>query len=261
MVKLKSPEKQQYNLPNYSIRESQRAKHLRLKVSIEKGVEVIVPKGFDHSRIPSILQKKQVWLEVTIKQIDERRQFFTSPASNSVPDSISLVAIGQDWTIEYHQTPISRVIVTEKSERQLIVQGNVNDIEACKLALRHWLLKKANTHLVPWLREVSQTHHLPFGKTLVKGQKTRWASCSRHQTISLNYKLLFIPAELVNYVFIHELCHTLQMNHSKKFWALVNEKEPNYKQLDNQLREAWRSIPLGVEPQSSLPKIPTCDPR
>jgi predicted metal-dependent hydrolase len=247
VVNLKSPEKQQYHLPDYTIRESQKAKNLRLKVSIEKGLEVIVPKGFDQSRIPSILQKKQVWLEASVKQIDERRQFFTSTVSNSLPESISLAAISEEWKLEYHQTSVLKVIITENPERQLIVQGNINDIEACKLALRGWITKKAHTYLVPWLKEVSQTHHLPFGKTLVKGQKTRWASCSRHKTISLNYKLLFIPTELVNYVFIHELCHTVQMNHAKKFWALVNEKEPNYKELDNKLREAWRSIPLWIE--------------
>ncbi|MBD2016696.1 M48 family metallopeptidase [Microcoleus sp. FACHB-53] len=259
MVKLKSPEKQQYNLPNYSIRESQRAKHLRLKVSIENGVEVIVPKGFDQSRIPGILQKKQVWLETAVKRIDERRQFFTSTVSNSLPESISLVAIAEDWKVEYHQTSASRVVITEKPGRQLLVRGKVNDVDACKLAFRRWISRKAHNHLVPWLKEVSQINNLPFEKTLIKGQKTRWASCSQHKTISLNYKLLFLPASLVHYVFIHELCHTAQLNHSRKFWALVNEKEPNYKQLNAELREAWRTVPLWVEPQSSLPKIPTCD--
>lgn len=256
MVKLKFPERQEYDLPDYIIRESEKAKNLRLKVSFEKGVEVIVPKGFDQSRIPGILQKKQVWLETTVKRIDERRQFFTSATSDYLPESISLLAIAEHWQVEYYQTSVLTVVVTEKLNKHLVLEGNVNDIQACRLALCRWITKKAHTHLVPWLKEVSQKNHLPFSKTLVKGQKTRWASCSRHKTISLNYKLLFIPSEIVHYVFIHELCHIIQMNHSKKFWALVNEKEPNYKQLDKQLREAWRSIPIWLEPQLLQTKIP-----
>jgi hypothetical protein len=69
-------------------------------------------------------------------------------------------------------------------------------------------------------------------------QKTRWASCSRHRTVSLNMKLLFLPPELVRYVFVHELCHTVHMNHSREFWRFLAVKEPRYKELDKQLRTA-----------------------
>jgi len=51
----------------------------------------------------------------------------------------------------------------------------------------------------------------------------------------------------VRYVFIHELCHTIHMNHSPKFWALVAEKEPNYQQIDRELRKAWRYVPAWAE--------------
>jgi predicted metal-dependent hydrolase len=63
------------------------------------------------------------------------------------------------------------------------------------------------------------------------------------KNISLNYKLLFLPQPLMRYVLIHELCHTIHMNHSSKFWQLVNKFEPNYKNLDPQLREAWKITP------------------
>ncbi len=250
MVNLKSPANELNILPNYTIRESQKAKNLHLKVSIEKGIEVIVPKGFDQSHIPSIIQKKQVWLESAVKKIEQWRQLFAPTASCPLPEFISLAAIKEDWTVEYHHTSASKIAITENPDGQLVVHGNVDDVDTCKLALRHWISQKAHIHLVPWLKEVSYLSHLPFGKTLVKGQKTRWASCSGYKTISLNYKLLFIPHRLVHYVFIHELCHTIHMNHSSNFWDLVSEKEANYKQLDTELREAWRTIPLWIELQS-----------
>ena len=118
--------------------------------------------------------------------------------------------------------------------------------------LRRWLARRCHDALVPWLREISREKHLPFGRTLVKMQKTRWASCSRHQTVSLNMKLLFLPPELVRYVFVHELCHTVHMNHSREFWRFLAAKEPGYKELDSQLRTAWRLVPAWIGRQAGL---------
>jgi predicted metal-dependent hydrolase len=86
-----------------------------------------------------------------------------------------------------------------------------------------------------------------FATASIRGQKTRWGSCSSRQTISVNCKLLFLPSELVRYVLIHELCHTVHLNHSAAFWALVAQKEPDYQQLDAGLRDARYHVPLWLE--------------
>ncbi|HXV97711.1 MAG TPA: M48 family metallopeptidase, partial [Anaerolineae bacterium] len=97
--------------------------------------------------------------------------------------------------------------------------------------------------LVSWLTEMSRIENLPFKRAAIRGQKSRWGSCSSTGTISLNYKLLFLPVSLVRYVLIHELCHTRYLNHSKKFWSLVKQKEPAYKAAQIELRAAWRYVP------------------
>lgn len=84
-------------------------------------------------------------------------------------------------------------------------------------------------------------------RVLVKSQRTRWASCSKNKTISLNLKLLFIPADLIRYALIHELCHTERMNHSKEFWAIVRDHEPDFRALDDKLRSAWRYVPAWLD--------------
>jgi predicted metal-dependent hydrolase len=61
--------------------------------------------------------------------------------------------------------------------------------------------------------------------------------------LALNTKLLFLPPELLRYVLVHELCHTVHMNHSKDFWRLVECHEPRYRVLDQQLRAAWKPVP------------------
>lgn len=233
------------NLPPYTIRESARARHVNLKISMDGDLEIVVPRGFNRKHIPTILQEKQAWIKRATKRLAERRKLLeVEPA---LPKQISLSAIGETWPVEYRSTASTRVTVTEKTGQRLVLSGAVDNVDLCQAALRKWTARKAKQHLPPWLRKVSEEEKLPFDKVTIRGQKTRWGSCSARKTISLNYKLLFLSPALVRYVLIHELCHTKHLNHSKKFWALVGEKEPNYKQLKAELRVAWRYVPGWVQ--------------
>ena len=80
-------------------------------------------------------------------------------------------------------------------------------------------------------------------------KRYEWANCSRHRTISLNMKLLFLQPALVRYIFIHELVHTVYMNHFRKYWRFLMAKEPNCMALDKQLPRpggsCWRGC-IGI---------------
>jgi len=208
---------------------------------MEGSLEVVIPRGFNRAHIPEILEKKRAWIKRTTKRIEERRMYLA--AEPVLPEQVSLLAIGEIWQVEYWPTASRRITVTEKSDHCLVLSGAVTDIKLCQTSLRKWIAGKAKQHLEPWLREISATENLIFTRVTIRGQKTRWGSCSARKTISLNYKLLFLPPELVRYVFIHELCHTRHLNHSAKFWALVGQKEPNYRQIQAELRAAWRYLP------------------
>jgi hypothetical protein len=240
-------------LPHYRVRESLKAKHVSLKMTVQGGLEVIVPRGFDQSRIPEILQNKQIWIERTIGRLEEQRQQLALDYSHTLPEELPLRAIDQLWQVDYQPTHSPRLTLTEKDKSRIILRGNTEQEEACKSLLQQWLTHKAYQRLVPWLWSVSQELDLPFYKASIRGQKTLWASCSQQRNISLNFKLLFLPTELVRYVFVHELCHTIHLNHSSQFWALVQEKDPNYKPLDQELRRSSHFVPSWLEP-TMLPK-------
>lgn len=78
----------------------------------------------------------------------------------------------------------------------------------------------------------------------IRDQKSRWGSCSSRGTLSFNYRLIFAPPGVLDYVVVHELCHLTHMNHSKDFWHLVAYIMPEYKQYKNWLRDHGQELNL-----------------
>ncbi len=234
-------------LPSYTVRESRKAKHVSLRISILGSLEVIVPQGFDQGHIPAIVQCKQRWIERVTRRMEDRQALAGEPTSDTLPEKITLRAIAETWQVDYQPTQLPGVRVSEQANSCLTVFGNITNQDLCKAALQRWVARKAWIHLVPWLQMASRELELPFERSLVRKQKTRWGSCSSSKTISLNCKLLFLPQPLVQYVFIHELCHTIHLNHSPRFWALVGRYEPDYLELDANLKDARCYVPLWME--------------
>jgi predicted metal-dependent hydrolase len=87
------------------------------------------------------------------------------------------------------------------------------------------------------IRVYNKIYGFSFKGILIKNQKTRWGSCSKAGNININYKVLFLPKKLRDYVVVHELCHLKEFNHSRKFWALVAKALPDYLEIKNELRD------------------------
>jgi predicted metal-dependent hydrolase len=79
------------------------------------------------------------------------------------------------------------------------------------------------------------------GKVFIKNTKSRWGSCSQKGNLNFNYKIVLLPPALADYIIIHELCHLKEFNHGPKFWALVSQCCPNYRQARAALRQLERA--------------------
>ena len=87
------------------------------------------------------------------------------------------------------------------------------------------------------LQYFNQVYGFAYGRISIRNQKTRWGSCSRKGNLNFNYKIALLPPELADYIIVHELCHTKEFNHSKRFWALVAQTLPNYKELQKEVHK------------------------
>lgn len=233
--------------PEYTIRESKRAKHVGLRISPRDGLVVVVPSGFDRRRIPDLIEKKRTWIERHLRQIEEERKKLQTEEERPLPDRIILSAILEEWSVEYRFIPAYWGRLEENKEHNLLIYGDIHNHVICRQLLRRWLRHKAKMQLSPWIRSVSEELGLPFRQVTIRDQRTKWASCSSGKNVSLNQKLLFIPRQLVRHILVHELCHTVHPSHSSAFWSLVCEKDPEGKELNAALRSAWRYVPGWAE--------------
>jgi len=78
-------------------------------------------------------------------------------------------------------------------------------------------------------------YNFEFNRVSIKNQRTRWGSCSVKKNLNFNYKIVKLPQEMADYIIVHELCHLRELNHSSRFWNLVSEKAPNYKEIRKNL--------------------------
>ena len=219
--------------PNYKIRISQRAKRMQLKVSPLGAVEVVLPKNIHPKHVSNFVAEHQAWIEQTQQQMAERY-----PAEELLPGRLAFAATNQQWQLAYLEGKRARVAEIDDA-----LKIYSQDDESAQKALQQWLNRRANEVLVPWLHNVSDELGLRFERAVIRAQKTRWGSCSSSGTISINRALLFMPPETVRYLFVHELCHTKEMNHSARYWALVENHMPDYRQHEEVLNSGMKRIP------------------
>lgn len=149
-----------------------------------------------------------------------------------LPKKLSLKAINETWEIIYKLSFTTNAAIKIIEPKTIMITGRIRDR---KYVLHKWLQLQGRKHLIPWLDNLSIQTNLPYNRVSIRGQKTRWGSCSSDKNINLNYKLLFLESEFVNYIIIHELCHTIHLNHSKEFWQLVGNFYPNYLDIRKQI--------------------------
>ena len=239
-------------LPDYTIRESARAKHVRFKVSVSDGLVVVIPKGFERKRIPELLKRKQYWLTRALNEMEKHREDI--PPLDQHPMEVEFPAISRTWQLDWIETGGPKISIKEIDQLRLQITGSIEDRTAWQPGLKRWLIERGREHLIPWTENLSQELGIHIKRLTVRCQKTRWGSYSTRGTVSLNAQLLLLPRRLARYVLIHELCHAVHPNHSSRFWQLVRRWEPEADRLRAELRNAWRLVPGWLQHRETTTK-------
>ena len=233
----------------YTLKVSPRAKSARLKMTPHGGLVVIVPPGFDKKRVVSLLLQHEEWIKKVTAKYDAHRPIAPPHSENGLPATIVFPDFAESWSVAYMHNGIGEVKMVEQQGKSLLVSGDVaNTALTCKL-LCSWLKHRAQLRLLPALEKLAAAHNFSYDSSGIRLQHSRWGSCSSRRSITLNSKLLFLPDHLVRYIMVHELCHTVHMNHSRAFWSLVHEHDPLYRSNNLEMKCAWKYVPQWVSVQ------------
>ena len=226
-------------LPGFSVRESNRAKRLSIKVFPRGNVEVVVPRRTRARDVQSFVDENREWIERARKAFAANHP----PEDFELPRCIRLPAIDRVVRVHYAGRSGATSVGYRYSRGILTLAGATANDALCVAAIRRWLAATAKREFEPRLRALSALTESAYARMHVRAQRSCWGSRSSSGTISLNLCLLFLDPSLLRYLMIHELCHGRHMNHSTRFWRRVKCFEPDYRALDRALGEAWRDVP------------------
>jgi|GEM_PF-545342 len=271
----------------YTLVSSRLARGVRIKISPNNGLEIVVPRRFSLSALPHLLHEKENWIIKHLSKLETQNK----SSANRLRDGELLHLFGEPYTLRFLPT-IKRVVsvkearalkfVADRAEetgKEILVYsrafnqgadyaftasasmpgatayadspgGAAPDAlkepgalpEPIKKEFEVFFRKKAKQYFSKRVPEIAQIMGVNFARITVRGQQSRWGSCSRENNLNFNWRLAFYEKQIADYVIFHELAHTVHHNHSTRFYALLERFCPDYKALRKTLREGHAPI-------------------
>jgi predicted metal-dependent hydrolase len=217
----------------YTVRRSARARsvHVNVRPLPERravGVEVVLPQRASERAAAAAVRELRPWIE---RRIGEARQALDTIAARA-------------GTVPYLGTPLQlvpqpgRTRVHRSGQRLLVPSGDARP------ALERFYRRAARAEIEPRLDRAAAIAGSPYRDLSIRAQRTRWGSCSAAGHISFNWRLLLAPERVLDYVIWHEVCHLQILDHSPRFWALLERRWPGYREDRAWLRRHGATLVL-----------------
>jgi predicted metal-dependent hydrolase len=222
----------------YRIRRSDRARRARIQVSAE-GVEVVVPRRLALREVEPFVEEKRRWIERTLRRMRDAEEEVPAPR---VEDGGEVPLLGQRLRLGVSVEPGRvRPHVAHRGGEVHVAVGDAGE-DALRDALERWYRRLAREEIGPRLDAAAARAGARVERLHIRGQRTRWASCSSTGTMSFNWRLLLAPPEVLDYVIEHEVAHLEVTDHSERFWRLLGERCPDYREHEGWLRRHGQSL-------------------
>ena len=196
-------------------------KNARLRVCEDGSVQLFVPMAFTDEDIERLLEKKSQW-------ITSKRQFFEQKSKIQLRRN-ELLLFGNRYAYFYSSKYQNKIIVNHES-RTIQAKRNLLDIAVQE----KWFKSVARKYISSRAEALSEALLLPYNKLYIRSQKRKWGNCSKEKNISINWRVIKAPEFVIDYIIIHELCHTVIMKHTVRFQTLLRSHCPDCEQA-----QAW----------------------
>ncbi len=222
----------------YRVRRSEKARRIALRVSPAEGLEVVLPRHAGEWYVEGMVRRHADWI---VKKLDAMSRYRSGPLQTPLLSGSTVPFAGEQLVLE--------IIVTGRGPARVSLRGHElrmhvpsDDQAVVSRALEDWYTRVARVAIPGRVAELNSEGRFRYGRVSIRNQRTRWGSCSRKGTLSFNWRLLLRPAGVMDYLIYHEFAHLEQMNHSPKFWMVVEEICPSYREFEAWLKRHGRVL-------------------
>ena len=193
---------------------------------LQKSLSLTLPQAVSIKQGLHFINEKQEWILRQIEQYSDAGYFF---------DGQTIPFLGKNMRLEHIG---GRGLVSE-GEGVLQVHG---DIEFMARRVQKWLIQKVRSEIITLAEKFSACLTVKIGNITLRDTSSRWGSCSHDGNLSFSWRLVFAPHEVLAYVVAHEVAHIREHNHSTKFWVLVEQLHPEFRESQNWLKTYGKSL-------------------
>jgi len=207
-----------------------KSKRRTLSLCVMKDGTVVVraPVKAKDLDIEKFIVQKQNWLAEKLSIIISNRTNY-----NDIINYKRFLYLGQRCGLKYDSS-IKKIILGD--DNQILIPIKLDQQKLLK-SIKSWYLSEAKKVLKNRSGEISDKLKLYPTEIKISNSKGRWGACNSKNIISYNWRLIMLPPDIIDYVIVHELCHMIEFNHSKKFWDLVTAFMQNAKVRRNKIKE------------------------
>lgn len=223
------------NMPVHLIRSNQR-KSISIQIKPKSPIIVRSPLITPTWHVMDFLKLKKSWIHKHWQAPDEN--------SNGIKADESYLFLGESLKLKAVMTPLKTVFFSRHIDSLMVhlpeamwLEYRNQDLSDFRQQFLKFYHREAVHLILDRMKIWQERTNLNPKKIAFRNQKTRWGSCSSTGTISLNWRLIAAPLEVIDYILVHELCHLKHMNHSDQFWNLVQHHYPNWDQAEIWLKK------------------------
>lgn len=210
-------------------KESTRASKISLMANIH-GFFLTVPLNANESSLNNFLKNKHTWIIRTYNYYKK----FNSNFGKRYDDGLYIYYLGQKYKVDIVKDVINNAIVSPSLNK---ITFHLKNKKNYKKYIKEWYLSQTSMVINERIKIFSRLLNVKYSKIKIKDNSTRWGSCSNKGRLNFSLYLIAFPIDIIDYVVVHELAHLKEFNHSKKFWEIVSNIDPCYKEKTSYLKK------------------------
>lgn len=210
-------------------KESLRASKISLMANIH-GYFLTVPLNSNESALNNFLKSKHTWIIKTYYYYKK----FNPNFARKYDDGLYIYYLGQKYKVNIVKDVVNNTTISSSLNK---ITFHLKNKKNYKKYIKEWYLSQTLIVINERIKFFSSLMDVKYSKIKIKDNSTRWGSCSNKGRLNFSLYLIAFPIKIIDYVIVHELAHLKEFNHSKKFWEIVSNIDPCYKEKSSYLKK------------------------